>query len=503
MVCNDMKGRLDMYKQTNGSWVFFVLSLLFLGNIHTLKSAILILKQGQAVTENDPNKDDIYKIIITYQWPMCTAHFKEITLAEKKELFLSKKEDAEELFIQKKIQDVTKNSDYQVVFVPTVIYELFCLSDKKIYEETKENATGIGSTIQNLIDVKEKDRITLSKNEIIKNFLDINADNKTKSCFFNLNEPLWNYLQQQKNNLKPEDVSTLFTDKKIAKKIIQDLISRAKELNDVLRWDDAEKISDEDAYKEFCAAGEAISKLSIPSAVSLLSTILKEEINAKKGNHAVLYRGVMQRQATTIQKTSGQLEEQPVLETPLKFSPTNKSLIEKVKGVEFTTTSISYGNSLFAGILRDTGACAFPSIIYSERGYIITLDKSKFVFLGDLPKLFFISPLITCAALFGAGALFHSRSKVVGDSPNSPIIYGIYQGCHDESGLIYSQGDILSHVRKLSRYLSENTTIISRRWHFKKNAKEIVGEQEQAGLFSTINVLKKRAERKTNKKNKK
>ncbi|MFH1831432.1 MAG: hypothetical protein ABH827_01380 [bacterium] len=107
----------------------------------------MIIKQVgtdfHAVSETDQNKDAIYDILMKYQWPMCTAKLSKISLKEKKQLF-KLQEDGEEQFIQEKIRELLDGADYHVVFVPTVIYELYCLGDEMLFNETKYGATGIG-----------------------------------------------------------------------------------------------------------------------------------------------------------------------------------------------------------------------------------------------------------------------------------------------------------------------------------------------------------------------
>src|SRR5579872_6730892 len=62
-------------------------------------------------------------ILMKYQWPMCTIS--QLTEDEQKELLSPGVPAAEENFIRKKIKALDQNLD--VVFVPTTIYELFCL----------------------------------------------------------------------------------------------------------------------------------------------------------------------------------------------------------------------------------------------------------------------------------------------------------------------------------------------------------------------------------------
>ncbi|MFH1831434.1 MAG: hypothetical protein ABH827_01390 [bacterium] len=71
------------------------------------------------------------------------------------------------------------------------------------------------------------------------------------------------------------------------------------------------------------------------------------------------------------------------------------------------------------------------------------------------------------------------------------LIYGIYGGCYDRSGLIYQQGDVAQPLARLSRYLSQNTAILSKQWVPERGAKEISGEQAQADFFITLYAVQK------------
>lgn len=69
----------------------------------------------------------ISQIRLKYQWPMCIAS--NLNENEKNELLTSGKSCAEELFIQKKLKESISDLDLHVVFIPTALYELFCLCE--------------------------------------------------------------------------------------------------------------------------------------------------------------------------------------------------------------------------------------------------------------------------------------------------------------------------------------------------------------------------------------
>ena len=87
-------------------------------------------KQGLApLSDLDAKKYGpvISQTLLKYQWPMCTSQ--DLTDQEKDELLTADKPCVEELFIQKKLQEKIGSDDFDpaVIFIPTTLYELFCL----------------------------------------------------------------------------------------------------------------------------------------------------------------------------------------------------------------------------------------------------------------------------------------------------------------------------------------------------------------------------------------
>jgi hypothetical protein len=82
-------------------------------------------KNPQVIKDKKLDLDRCCDVLQKYQWPTCLAHIHEISDEEKSELFSSEFE-AEEKFLRKKIQEI--NPIYDVLFVPTVAYELFAIA---------------------------------------------------------------------------------------------------------------------------------------------------------------------------------------------------------------------------------------------------------------------------------------------------------------------------------------------------------------------------------------
>ena len=77
-------------------------------------------------TSDEPHAEAIIKILFDYQWPMVVANL-SMTRQEQEELLTAGQPNGEEEFLRKKIKEI--NPNYDVIFIPTTIYELFALAD--------------------------------------------------------------------------------------------------------------------------------------------------------------------------------------------------------------------------------------------------------------------------------------------------------------------------------------------------------------------------------------
>ena len=95
---------------------------------------LVVVKDGgkfRALTQAESIKyqAQINAVKEKYQWPMCVKE--DLTPEEIAEYLKAGKPYAEEQFVQKKLREAINPSeiDLQVMFVPTSIYEMFCLSE--------------------------------------------------------------------------------------------------------------------------------------------------------------------------------------------------------------------------------------------------------------------------------------------------------------------------------------------------------------------------------------
>lgn len=74
--------------------------------------------------------------------------------------------------------------------------------------------------------------------------------------------------------------------------------------------------------------------------------------------------------------------------------------------------SLSFGASLFSGMIIDTSATAYRLMHRFEKAYCLPINKKLYA-IGELAKMFFIPELIDLASIYGDGEYFHPRSKML------------------------------------------------------------------------------------------
>jgi hypothetical protein len=177
-----------------------------------------------------------------------------------------------------------------------------------------------------------------------------------------------------------------------------------------------------------------------------------------------------------------------------------KKFLEKsYKEETLKPLSVSFGNSLFAGIANDPGACAYNFLSIKGMGYVLMIDKKDYVEHNNA-NLFFISPLSTLAALFASGEYFHSRSKAAISLKAQNTSYNV-EGVSDTllkdpTGVILITRDPLQHAQLFSKFIADNGRIIQLSGESTKKemlAHEIKKEQEEeAKYYGALKVIVQR-----------
>lgn len=102
--------------------------------IFSMQAELLVVKQGEngflpLDASDEVNKAAIADVLLKYQWPMVIANT-ALTEQEQNELLTSGKPYAEEEFIRNKLKQIDER--YDVVFIPTSLYELFAITQASI-----------------------------------------------------------------------------------------------------------------------------------------------------------------------------------------------------------------------------------------------------------------------------------------------------------------------------------------------------------------------------------
>ena len=221
-----------------------------------------------------------------------------------------------------------------------------------------------------------------------------------------------------------------------------------------------------------------LMELDSKSKNPLITRIIALEYKAREKNKAFLLRGT----TYTKQQASDQSIDF-IFGTSILISNSVGSLKRSYRDKAIEPYSISFGNSLFAGILNDPDACAYFYLMgHSEKnsfedadgfvsfpvvsrnknsGYALFVDKAEYV-RSRCNRLFFITPLSTAFALSQKGEIFHSRATaaVFDKTKKFYQVRGIRMYMHDPAGHILITRDPLFHAELFSNYLIENMEII-------------------------------------------
>ncbi|MBP6892275.1 hypothetical protein KBB68_01710 [Candidatus Babeliales bacterium] len=469
----------------------------------------------------------ISQIILKYQWPMCTAS--NLTQVEKDELLTPGIPNAEEIFIQKKLQEAIPDLNIHVAFIPTTLYELFCM-----YEFVKTDKTTITSKFIDFSknsferacmtaylegcseDLRrassdENFRILIlselffnfedSKNEILNQFKIYNQlffDTTVKYLigpFMGNKTPIQLFI--------PEDLSAyMYMNNYIITKLIEielfilkekclKVSSTIQENSEMILKKILEMFGTASYNKALFgqATGsmffENKNYLMFLNHENLIKSVIEKEYRAKSLNKAMLLRGTDLLNVNNLKKiyrgveTSKGAEEIPVLGTTMTHQDLKDNLF-----------SISLGQSLFAGIFIDQTACAFY-FLQNKPGYALLIDKKEYIRSAS-NGLFFIPPLSTIAALFGFGEFFHPRTKVPLSSLSDSFlrIKGFAPRVKVEyHPLLFIVRNPLVHAELFSEFVAQNGIILNLDEVRAKNVLE--NQKELSNAYSNTRTIKK------------
>ncbi len=386
---------------------------------------------------------ELYRIMMTYEWPMSSAayEFGKITRDEAEELFAPGVDSAEQNFIRKKIQtSELLGADFDVVFVPKTLYELFAL-DYLFHLQPQKFA--YVCALYHALQQGQEDLIYkafsggMSLCETLKAYLyglqidELSEVLNTASCdlLSTINDfivkvfPLaGDKVEVVIDSITPKTLWGLINDY-IGTSILQPTVNYLDPLQQKIREDVVTGLMDElllRIQKSWEIMNTAIKPLRQPSGIvsrhiqqvfssikvsytvntlerkvtDLLSEMIRTEYASRAGNYGYIVRSI----------NGGRLQGQVLDGASCLLSTSDPS---------HGGYSLSYGNSLFAGAFRDQGACTFSFAVGCNVCYALEIDKASYVFNRGCNGLFFVSPLPTLSGLFGCGEIFHSRTRIL------------------------------------------------------------------------------------------
>jgi len=502
-----------MIKKSGIKWVVLV----FLGGfINSLNASYLIVKfdkeKEQLIALDENDKNDFFKIqeiMLDYSWPTNLA--KKDRLSNDHEVF-KQEEAAEEKYIRKIIKKEV-GDQYDIVFVPTVMYELFLLKEcfeviiksKNIFnfkapilgEDKDVNLFSETSLIyDNYLDGKIREIIKNKNNtmqDVFKAYRSyaegifpvqmkeyLNQGNtqfekgavSAKMNFF-INNSLITFFSKE---FKMTNSEVLFqqlqdTSSVVTTRILNDLIHSFNSYV-VQKFPNASKDRDFfDTYgSEIFDFGILASELHIKKDAlnpdGIIAKTIVAEYKARETNKALLFRG-----ASLVSNSFDEKEVSSIINSiGFKLPKDTPKSIFNVMKLYFTNEILdyvgSYGNSLFAGSIKDKGACAYNYIVKAKNdaekiGYLLYVDKRQYQ-TDQCDNLFFVAPLGSVEGIFSRGEFFHSRSKIgytIFEKNRSDI--GVFHGLDDKIGLLVINRDPMLQAALLSNYISKHALILA------------------------------------------
>src|SRR5579872_2573255 len=476
-----------------------------------LSAELLIFKEEKGslvpLAEDDITKhgEAIASILLKYEWPMCNAFLlNDIDVAA---LLSPGVPYAQEQFIQRKLNE--KFEHLRVVYIPDALFELFCIIQTCA---TKGQKNPLQDMVVKIMTAKwgsemhRRWRIDITKlinhnvtdfkqlaevrNQINKVYKDINDSMYMgkHSVFFYINSLLTTKLLALYHDLHKSK------DSLAASAIIEKHVAQFTSvlINELLALYDPNKPEnlrlpgttgvghDEDRDSIIDLA----RSLKNEKDSLLVTKVIALEYEARKMNKALLFRGTTFEEfpvglALPQQTPGGQVAIQAKQKTLAGTSMAKREERIVPKGHRMSLEeaywlkrnepySISFGNSLFAGILRDEHASVYYYLAEKNKptfkavGYALLVDKKEYYVYSN-NNLFFIPPLSTLAALFERGEYFHARTKAAIAKKNSKEheIRGLIGfKLKDPVGIILITRDPLRHAEIFSKFIAENSVIL-------------------------------------------
>lgn len=454
-------------------WIFQLRSELFIVSVGP--NGLVSPLSTQSI--NKKIQRTLYTTMMHYQWPTNTAYVLSGKTPEAQwQRFCSSTPDAEEEFIRTMIHQ-NLGPSFDVIFVPTVIYELFALQYFFEWQspEFSKNVCHIMASFheQDIRDAIEKSHVLSPVLDVFMKLFDDSAHH-TQDAYLEINKQLGAYLIAMAPNSSAVTLDRFMQQNhlSITAKLVQKLmtsftndyvshmqeVSGMKEIAENVCPFNFTTLADELEYDN-----QHNHDLATLKPTGILAKTLALEYAARAHNLGYIVRGTGTFQHILSLKD-------PLIKDAIDSTLTNSNVHSFAEFSEVLRThqlplhSISYGNTLFAGGVSDAGAMAYQYCYDSSNiGYALLINKKDYCF-NQCNNLLFVSPLPTLVSLFLGGAYFHSRSKVaIAQSPEKMhSIDGIYgsQELEDKAGFLVVQRDPMDHEALFSTYLARNAQLI-------------------------------------------
>jgi hypothetical protein len=393
----------------------------------------------------------IAAVILSYQWPMIIANTKldsQLTQEEQSELLSSGSEYAcaEERFIRKKIQEI--DASYDVVFIPTSLYEILTLHEMR-------NNNKLIQTLKNKAFPLDFESLAQGSYESVHTI----HDREYPDLFFDNNNNIVHFLFQKYPDFQIAANANIMADEieMRSQEIPVVAINSSKDhfSNKVCR----NRVPLDEFLDTVCTDQTSIFYPYFGKSIAsnkLLAQVMAIEYQARKQNKALLLRT---NNIIDI-KIDDSSEEVSCLATTWHSKAYNKPHAN------------SFGNSLFAGVVNDPGACVYHLSGIYKNTFGLFLDKKDYIEKGQSSDLLLVSPVSSIMSLGGRNEWFHSHSKVALalQGEDKTFISGVQGRFTADSPLITKTQDPFEHAQKFSDYLAKNARILISEDNFSNKA---------------------------------
>jgi hypothetical protein len=452
--------------------------LFFVTYILPVKAEYLVFLTGlesQILPIDEQEYEKIHSLLAKYAWPMSIAHANEIDFEAKDSISPINEEE----FLRKKLREINLKLD--IAFVPTILYELFCVAHANTIDELNITSPIVSAaSLDNRIH-----KLITQSSQSVKQVLEIYD-------IVNSKYPDVRRARQAVNNAFILHLQNLLTDpdikfnRDIKETHVSDII---KELCFTIKNKLFEKIEFTMANQSGTALyklKELLNPLNIRHdnrqaaenpQKDFFARIVKLEYDARDQFAGILYRAlgpmityIPKERATVpiIDSILNQDYDKDEYTKLLKSYENSTDIVSLLQMIKFRT--VSYGNSLFAGFYFDPGACVLKYLSGNTIGYSLFIDKrgylkeiaaqmsGKSTNAINAGNIFRISPFNTIVGLFAQGEFFHSRSLLYSSArhPLSWIVGIALDVKDDKTGFIVKKANPLPYAAFFSRIVGDS-----------------------------------------------